>query len=317
MRQATAFCPGHITGFFQICRHENVLETGSRGAGFCVRLGAQSRVVLKEGVGKVEVKINGARAKAHVTERAVRHLLGEEKLDVDVFTTLQLPVSQGFGMSAAGALSSAMALTELLGLGEEEAYTAAHIAEVESGTGLGDVAALQCTGVTYRKREGLPPFGEVQRIPGDFDMVLARVGPSIDTSTVILDPQRSAAINRAGEECLERFAKKKDLYNLLDLAVDFTASSGLLTERVRKALVSIDGLGLGIDVHGGQLGLRGRTGPGRAGPSAAPFRVDLQDQRRPGRGKVALIDSYNVKSWSSWPTSKRPTRAPQSNHPWA
>jgi pantoate kinase len=245
MRQASAFCPGHITGFFQICRHENVLETGSRGAGFCVRLGAQSRVVLKDGTGKVEVKINGARAKAHVTERAVRHLLGEERLDVDVFTTLQLPVSQGFGMSAAGALSSAMALTELLGLGEEEAYTAAHIAEVESGTGLGDVAALQCTGVTYRKKEGLPPFGEVQRIPGDFDMVLARVGPSIDTSSVILDPERSAAINRAGEECLGRFAKKKDLYNLLDLAVDFTASSGLLTERVRKALISIDGLGLG------------------------------------------------------------------------
>ena len=44
--QATAFCPGHITGFFHL-RHENLLETGSRGAGLCVRLGAQSRVVLQ------------------------------------------------------------------------------------------------------------------------------------------------------------------------------------------------------------------------------------------------------------------------------
>jgi pantoate kinase len=274
MRQAMAFSPGHITGFFQICRHENVLETGSRGAGFCIGLGAESRVLLKDGTGKVEVKINGARAKAHVTERAVRYLLGEGRSDVSVFTTLQLPVSQGFGMSAAGALSTAFALAELLGLGEEEAYTAAHVAEVECGTGLGDVAALQCTGVTYRRKEGLPPFGEVQRIPGDFDMVLARVGPMIDTSDVILDPQKAMVINQAGQDCLERFERKRDLYNLLDLSVDFTAASGLLTERVRKALVAIDGLGLGsmcmvgnsvfaagpdLDALVRQLGRYGRT----------------------------------------------------------
>ena len=75
-------------------------------------------------------------------------------------------------------------------------------------------------------------------------MVLARVGPMIDTASVILDPLKAAVINQAGQDCLERFGRKRDLYNLLDLSVDFTAASGLLTERVRKALVATDGLGL-------------------------------------------------------------------------
>ena len=78
-------------------------------------------------------------------------------------------------MSAAGALSSALALAELLGLGEEEAFAAAHLAEVESGPGWG-TSRLCSTGVTFVEG-GAPPARRGARIDGDFDMVLARCRP--------------------------------------------------------------------------------------------------------------------------------------------
>ena len=245
MREAMAFSPGHITGLFQICRHDDALMTGSRGAGFSVRLGAESRVVLSEGEGVVNVHINGARTNAKVTEMAIRLVLGDERMDVDVYTNLQLPMSQGFGMSAAGALSSALALSELLGQGEDVAYEAAHIAEVNCGTGLGDVSAIRCGGMEYRKKEGLPPYGEVIRIPVDFEMVLARVGPVISTSSVILDKIKSDAINTAGASCVDRFISKPDLDNFLVQASEFMRGSGLMTDRIKRVIQAIGQNGRG------------------------------------------------------------------------
>ena len=80
MRRAVAFCPGHITGFFQIVEHDNVFETGSRGAGFCTELGARLEVWMTDGEGTIEVTINGNQTFAPVTEHALRRLLRNEPL---------------------------------------------------------------------------------------------------------------------------------------------------------------------------------------------------------------------------------------------
>ncbi|OPY34562.1 MAG: Pantoate kinase [Methanomassiliicoccales archaeon PtaU1.Bin124] len=239
MRQAMAFCPGHLTGFFQICRHPDPLATGSRGAGFSINLGAESRVVLENGTGKLDIFINGAKAKARVTESAAKTLLGEEKLDTKIFTTLHLPISQGFGMSAAGALSASLALSELLGQGEDAAYDAAHIAEVQCGTGLGDIAAIRTGGMEMRVKEGLPPAGEVVRLDGNFDMVLARLGSSIDTASVINDPKKFDKLNKAAEAAFNRFNEDRDVHNLFRQSVRFMKESGLETDAVSKALAGI------------------------------------------------------------------------------
>ncbi|HUU07091.1 MAG TPA: sugar kinase, partial [Thermoplasmata archaeon] len=45
--RARAFCPGHITGFFEICRADNLLASGSRGGGLCTSLGALSDVGIE------------------------------------------------------------------------------------------------------------------------------------------------------------------------------------------------------------------------------------------------------------------------------
>lgn len=239
MKEARAFSPGHITGFFQIFRHDDPLQTGSRGAGFSIRLGAESRVIVTEGSGKINVHINGARSSARVTDQAVKNLIGDEMIDVDVLTSLQLPISQGFGMSAAGALSATLALSDILGRGKDAAYEAAHRAEVSCSTGLGDISALRCGGVEFRRKEGLQPFGEVTRIEGDIEMVLARVGPVIDTSTVILNEQKVKGINAAGERCIREFSDHQDVHELVRLSSDFMRTSGLMTDQIKRVVKSI------------------------------------------------------------------------------
>src|SRR5512137_1733056 len=153
---AEAFSPGHVTGFFEIRYTEDLLSSGSRGAGLCLALGAKSTVrARKSGRTSIEVTIDGRRSQAAVTRAALLHLLQHEMYQVEVTTQLDLPQSQGFGMSAAGALSASLALAEILGRGRHEAFEAAHMAEVSQRTGLGDVSAIHKAGITIRTRPGL------------------------------------------------------------------------------------------------------------------------------------------------------------------
>ena len=44
--KATAFSPGHVTGFFEVREGDDPLASGSRGAGMCISLGATSKVTV-------------------------------------------------------------------------------------------------------------------------------------------------------------------------------------------------------------------------------------------------------------------------------
>ncbi|MFP4170978.1 MAG: pantoate kinase [Methanomassiliicoccales archaeon] len=242
--RARAFSPGHITGFFMICDGHGLDSSGSRGAGACISLGATSEVEASSGTGRMEVLIDGQPSPAPVTRQALAYLIEDRTIDVRVETRLDLPCGQGFGMSAAGTLSAAMAMTELMGWEMEEAVTASHRAEVVHRSGLGDVAAIATGGVTIRRREGIPPHGLVERIPGDLELVLAVVGPEIHTSQVLGRDMRRR-INSVGEECLCALDDSPTLSNLFRLSRDFARRTGLITPPVEGALEAIQGLGPG------------------------------------------------------------------------
>jgi pantoate kinase len=234
--KARAFCPGHITGFFQVCQHEDVLTCGSRGAGLSISLGVFSEVEVREGEGRIEVWLNCLKARAPVTEQTVRSLLGTRKMDVVVRNELQLPVAQGFGTSAAGSLSAAWALAHLLGLPEGEAYAAAHSAEITNRTGMGDVSGIMRGGIELRDRPGLPPIGNVRRLEGHMDLVLAVVGPSMPTAELLDQEGVREDINVVGERCVELLAMEPTLENLFRLSNEFMEGSGLSTPEVRRAV---------------------------------------------------------------------------------
>jgi len=244
MRRARAFSPGHVTGFFEICPHRNLLAMGSRGAGLCLSLGANSKVTLQPSMRQhITVEIDGRKNDASVTKAAVRYMIGHQKLRIDVSTETELPVGQGFGMSAAGALSSALALADLLGESRQMAFEAAHVAEITQGGGLGDVAALHRAGITIRKRAGLPPTGEVLRIGGAPEVVVAVVGRKMLTRNVLSDPKKRAAINKQGARRVTELLERPSLELLMSLSSSFAAESGLASRRVQMAIGAASRLG--------------------------------------------------------------------------
>lgn len=237
-----AFCPGHVTGFFQIHRADDPYRTGSRGAGLCLGRGVETTVEVDAAPEtRVEIRLNGDPAKAETTERVVRLLL-EEPARVRVEAEVQLPVGQGFGMSGAGALATSLALNEALGepRRRDEVVAAAHRAEVESFTGLGDVYPQSLGGMDLRERPGAPPHGRIQRTPVDADLVLCVLGAPTYTKDVLRNPMVAQSINSVGGRCVDRFRPRQDLENLFRLSWLFARQTLLATTEVQAAVLKAE-----------------------------------------------------------------------------
>jgi pantoate kinase len=199
--------------------------------------------MMEEGNGEVIVTINGKEEKAPVTVTAVANVFLDRKVDVYVKTDLDLPMGQGFGTSAAGALSAAHATCELLGLPFRVALRAAHEAELTHRTGLGDVAALSRGGLTFRRKEGLPPFGIIDRINAEPEVVLCVVGGPISTPKILGDPEKRKAVNEVGKECVKQMTLSPTLATLMRLSRDFMARSSLATKEVEEAVKAAEEYG--------------------------------------------------------------------------
>lgn len=119
------FCPGHITGFFSIHDAEgDIPRIGSRGAGINLSLGALSNISLfppdetdLDQPMSLKMAVNGLsefKPDPRLYASVLEQLLPEsgKGWEVKLRVTLQLPVGQGFGMSGAGAMATAVALWE-------------------------------------------------------------------------------------------------------------------------------------------------------------------------------------------------------------
>lgn len=254
--KAAAFCPGHITGFFEIKDEDpDPQKRGSRGAGFSLAHGAVTYVEIEPADAmEIEILVDKEETHAPVTREAIVGLLREAVRDariplnkdapkgtrarirVRAWTDLHLPVSQGFGMSAAGALSSALALARCLRMGRSSALMAAHVADVTQRGGLGDVVGANAGGFEIRTAPGVPPYGSTRNFVGYGDAVLCIVGGPLSTKAVLSDAQRRAAINAAGGRHLNEFLKEPTLDSFMAHSQAFARESGLLTAEIERAI---------------------------------------------------------------------------------
>ncbi|RLF36408.1 MAG: hypothetical protein DRN08_01405, partial [Thermoplasmata archaeon] len=181
--EATAFAPGHITGFFEpVYTPQNINKTGSRGSGISITLGATTKITAEYSQKQnIAVFINNKKSEAPVTKLALKHLIGDTPMNITVETKLDLPIGQGFGMSGAGALSATYALAKILKIPKEQAIKASHYAEIQLHTGLSDVIASSFGGIEIRREPGLPPWGVIEHIPGKYELVLCIAGKKMDT----------------------------------------------------------------------------------------------------------------------------------------
>ena len=252
MSEVTVQVGGHVTLLFSV--HSKSLlarNQGSKGAGLCLEDGVETTVkALSKGPDKITVTSmdgkpfeEGEQLHLEILNSFREVFKIESPVSIDV--QLELPVSQGFGMSAAGLLATSLALGELFDSGDEgQLARLAHRMERKFSGGLGDILGLWAGGCELRVRPGSPPS------PGKaygFDVGCPAIlvwDPEGETHTskYIDDPKWKKKITTAGDAAVTRLTKFEwnlsVWNNLLEEADRFALESGLLEESARANLFS-------------------------------------------------------------------------------
>jgi pantoate kinase len=241
MKKATAFAPGHISGFFQPIIDENMDKTGSRGAGVCISHGATSTVqILDDNIQHIEIRVNKKKGRFAVTQNAIQRILEDRPIHITVDVELDLPVGQGFGMSAASTLSTVIALAHLLRKPRSSAIQAAHHAEVTYHTGLGDVASSAIGGFEIRETPGISPYGRIHKITDDHPLLLGLFPGSISTHDVLTNKEQVDRISMIGKECTDKVLCNPTVTTIFDYSFLFTKKTGLATNELLNVLQKIN-----------------------------------------------------------------------------
>ncbi|MCW4016704.1 MAG: hypothetical protein NWF06_10075 [Candidatus Bathyarchaeota archaeon] len=247
---ARAFSPAGISSFFEICDQTangkliaDPEQVGARGGGFSPDKGVLTEVVVAEAKEKqVQVFINGKSCpEAETTKSVVNALLKHvsETYNVTVNHHVEVPVGAGFGSSAAGALSAALALSKALRLNftYNQLGRVAHVAEVKSKTGLGTVGPLLFGGCGLTIKPGAPGLAQLDRIPvsSDHRLVIGTFRP-YPTKEILSFPEQRERINYWGQKTLKRILADPSLENFMDACKTFSLETGFATSRVKKLM---------------------------------------------------------------------------------
>ena len=231
-----AFSPGHITGFFEICdTPSHPTKKGSRGAGINLSLGAISTVEIADSsTQRIDIILDGKQSSGLVTRRAVHYLIGTQKIHVVARVETQLPHGQGFGMSAAGSLATTLALAYLLNIPRKRAVEAAHCAEIDMKTGLGDVVAMSVGGIEIRVTPGVE--GRIEKISGEGNLVLMVLGPKIWTRDILSNGSLRKPICSWGKRCTMELLADPMLPRFFQLSYRFVKQTGLASPNLLEVL---------------------------------------------------------------------------------
>jgi len=159
----------HLTLLFSIEDYsDDPLSQGSLGVGICLEDGVEAFAKGEEGENKLEVVFITGNGDCRLYEEVLKYLSEEIPevlgLSWELKIKLELPTSQGFGMSASGAIAAAEAFQRAIGIPYEEcrrrALLIAHLVERDRSTGLGDTTALSAGGVERRIKAGSPYSGK-------------------------------------------------------------------------------------------------------------------------------------------------------------
>jgi pantoate kinase len=136
----------HVTLIFTVNDEStNLDEQGSLGAGLCLEHGVETIARGVEGDFGINVEFIQGNGNSELYEKVLRLLSKDinniKNYNWDLAVKLKLPISQGFGMSAAGAVAAAMAFQRAIGEPHEKslrrALAIAHRVERSRSTGLG------------------------------------------------------------------------------------------------------------------------------------------------------------------------------------
>ena len=263
-------CGAHITLLFTIDdSSEDLVYQGSRGAGICLKDGVEAIAKGENGSGEMIVRFKDGEYDSRMYQDVLSELVEEipeiGDFDWELDIIMSLPTSQGFGMSASGAVASSMAIQRAIGIPHEEcvrrSFLVAHIVERKRSSGLGDTTALSSGGVERRISAGSPFSGSLlDNGPGvsqgwsvDIPILISwKEKTGRHTSTYIDNEDWRRKICLAGEHAMERIGKgewKAHRWSeLIEESLRFSSDSGLekdasrseIIESVKKAIDSTE-----------------------------------------------------------------------------
>ncbi|WP_254531232.1 pantoate kinase [Natrinema gelatinilyticum] len=231
--EATAFVPGHITGFFSAHPDEDPTRAGSRGAGLTLTDGVELTVEPATG-DESTVVLDGT----EIDVDPVTTVLETLDATAHVEAESELPLGAGFGVSGALALGTALAANRVFErtLAMNELVTIAHGAEVRAGTGLGDVVAQAHGGIPVRLEPGGPQNNYLDAIPERTRVEYVSFG-GLSTADVLSDD--TDQLTTAGKEALARVVEEPTLLSFMYASRLFARDADLLTERVTETIADV------------------------------------------------------------------------------
>ena len=247
MKTAKAFSPSGISSFFEICDStpngspiSDLEKVGARGGGFGLEKGTNTEVTISSAeTNHIRVFINRKETPEAETTKLVAQMLLEKvdkAYDVIVVHKVDVPIGAGFGSSAAGALTTALALSKTLELSMtyNQLGKLAHVAEVKCKTGLGTVGPLMLGGCVLTLEPGAPGIALLDRIPISKDhVVVAGVFGPTPTKEVLSSSEKRGQVNKYGRKTLEDILSEPSLENFLACCLSFVEKTSFLTPRLR------------------------------------------------------------------------------------
>jgi len=221
-----ASSPHHVTSIFVPVYTSSYLSTGSLGVGIAVEP-------------RFETCVPGDKPLTTSTMRRTASILRVEEHPSII--RAPLPPAKGYAVSAASAVTYALATAPMNGLSYMDALRAAHRAEIEERTGLGDVLSVSCgIGVVIRYQPGAPGIGRTDCIsfPSSIELLVVELGESMHTRELLrqryIEYGRDLALNS-----ILRIRDDKTVESFIEESQRFTEQMKLLaTTGIDKEFLS-------------------------------------------------------------------------------
>lgn len=214
-----AYVPGSVTVIF-------VPQDGERSLGVSFATDDGARITVERAPETI-VYLDGEQAEVEPVAGVL------QRLDVSATVRLEtdVPIGCGFGVSGAATLGTALAANALhdLELDRDTLLEKAHRAEVEAGTGLGDVFIQDRGGLVWDRGAGM-------RRAARTDPIAYESFGGVATSDVLGDAGAMERVTTAGEEALRGVDPTGPLSNLIKASWTFADETNLATDWVHTAV---------------------------------------------------------------------------------
>lgn len=257
MHETSAFSPAGISSFFEILDKrpdgrpfKDPSHAGARGGGFVISRGVLTRVrLMRARKSRISVRINNRVAnEARTTISSISRLLqiSGEKYEVMIEHRANVPIGAGYGASAAGSLSAALAFSEGadLAMSVNEVGRVVHGAEIVNGTGLGTVGPILTGGFIITRKSGGPGVAVIDRVPASprLKVISACIGP-ISTEEALRSKDLRRRVNALGKEAFRSIVRDLRPHNFMRASKKFAYGLGLMSPQTARLIEVMEAAG--------------------------------------------------------------------------